>query len=162
MREKLIDGKLILQDAPGCLWLFGAFFVFVGSIFVYGSLGGFTNYDRVPWWAIAFSFFMGAIAVGVGIWQIALHPSSKVIINPRTKIVFQRQRGLFKKADRNFRFEEIRRFSVEQGEDGEGDPIWKLELILMSGETVELTSVWERNQEKCETVAAKANQFLKT
>lgn len=162
MRAKQIDGKLILQDAPGCLWLFGAFFVLVGGVFVYGSLGGFTDYDRVPWWAIALSFFMGAIAVSVGIWQIALHPSSKAIINSRTKTVLYARSGLFGKTERILRFGEIRRFSVEKSEDDEGNPLWRLELNLTSGETVELTSVWERNEEKCEAVAARANEFLKS
>ena len=162
MQAKQIDDELILRDAPGCLWLFGAFFVFVGGVFVYGSLGGFTNRDEVPWWLIPFSFFMGATTVGVGIWQIAAHPSSKVTMNSLTKTVLHERRGLFKKSDRIFRFDEIRHFSVEQSEDDESNPIWKLELNLTSGETVELTSVWERNQEKCEAVAQTANQFLKS
>lgn len=149
MRLTRTENELLLRDKPGCLWIFGLFFISVSSVFVYGSLGGFTNYDRVPGWAISFSFFMGAIGIAIGVWQISSHPLSKIVINRQTKIIAWSQRGLFKKIDRVFRFEDVREFAVDRGEDSEGDPIWKVELNLTSGETVEITRVWERNEKEC-------------
>ena len=46
MKIKQTENELIIQETPGCLWIFGLFFAFVGAIFVYGSFGGLTDYDK--------------------------------------------------------------------------------------------------------------------
>ncbi len=161
MRLRKTENELILRDKPGCLWIFGLFFILVSSVFVYGALGGFTDYDRIPDWAISFSFFMGAIGIAVGVWQISSHPLSKIVINRKAKTVVFTQRGLFKKTNRVFRFEEVQKFAVKEGEDDESNAIWKTELSLTSGETVEITSVWERKEKECEYAAETANNFLR-
>lgn len=160
MKIKQNDGEMILQDAPGCLWLFGSFFAVIGGIFLYGSLGGFHNFNEVPLWGNLAGAAMGAIGVAVGVWKIGSHPASKTVIDRQIKTVTHAERGLFGKSEKTFHFENIRRFFVREDKDGEGDPIWKVEMELLFGESVEVTRVWSRNLRECETVAANANEFL--
>ncbi|HEX9960959.1 MAG TPA: hypothetical protein VGB00_08505, partial [Pyrinomonadaceae bacterium] len=117
MKIKHTENELILQDAPGCLWIFGLFFACIGAVFVFGSLGGFTNYDELPSYAIYLSFLMGAIGIGVGVWQISAHPLSKTIVDSQIKTVRHAERGLFKKHENTFHFEEIAQFIVIESED---------------------------------------------
>ena len=46
MQIEQTGNEFIVRETPGCLWIFGLFFAFVGGIFVYGSLGGFMDYAR--------------------------------------------------------------------------------------------------------------------
>lgn len=160
MRVERAPDKLILRDAPGCLWLFGAFFIAVASVFVYGSVGGFTDYDQVPRYALVFSFVMGAIGIAVGVWQISAHPFSKVIIDKRFATVILTRVGLRGKNASVYNFFEIRDFFVTEGEDDEGGKLWRLALRLENGETVELSKVWERNESECRDTAQFANEYL--
>jgi hypothetical protein len=161
MKIERIENELILRDAPGGLWIFGLFFAIIGAIFVFGSLGGFTNYDEVPRYAIYLSFLMGATGIGVGVWQISAHPLSKIIINPQIKIVRRTERGLFKNRDETYHFEEIAQFIAIEDEDDESNPIWKLAMLLKDGETIELTKVWSHDAEKYPETAQSLNQFAR-
>jgi hypothetical protein len=160
MRVENSSDELILRDSPGCMWIFGSFFAIIGAIFVYGSLGGFSNWDEVPRYAIYLSFLMGSIAIAVGVWQIGSHPLSKVIINPQVKTVVLSKRGLFAQSETTFHFEEIRQFIVSADKDDEDNPIWKIALFLNDGETIEITSAWSRDEKECLQTAQKINQFM--
>ncbi len=54
--------EIIVRETPGCLWMVGLFFSFVGGIFVYGALGGFTDYDKQPFWMLMLACLMGSAA----------------------------------------------------------------------------------------------------
>ena len=41
---------LIISDNPGCIWLLGAFFIAVGSVFVFGGSGGYVYLEQHPRW----------------------------------------------------------------------------------------------------------------
>ena len=161
MKIKRAENNLILQDSPGCLWIFGSFFVLIGALFVYGSLGGFENRDEVPTYAIYLAFFMGAIAVGVGIWQIYIHPFSQISIDKQTRTIVCTQKGLFGKREKVYRFEEVAEFCVAESEDDESNPIWRTALKLNDGKTIEISKVWEHSRENSETAAETANNFIR-
>jgi hypothetical protein len=162
MRLTVSPDKLILRETPGCLWLFGSFFISVSAVFVYGSLGGFTDYDRVPWWAIAASFLMGTIGISVGVWQIFLAPVTFIEIDRRRKTVVHRRRGLFGSKSDEYGFDQVKQFCAEQDLDDEGDPIWYLGLEFYGGKIVRITSMPSRTKEKDRDIAEKANHFLRT
>lgn len=161
MKIKYAESRLILQDAPGCLWIFGAFFAFVGAVFVYGSLGGFENRSEVPRYAIYLAFLMGAMGVGVGIWQIYEHPLSRIYLDKQSRTIVFKRTGLLRKSEEIYRFEQLAEFFIDEDKDDEGDSIWRVAMKLNGGETIETTKIWERNRKDCERVAATANDFVK-
>ena len=70
MRADESANELIIRETPGCLRLLGGLFCFVGGVFVYGTLGGFSDRDEFSFWTLARAFSMGAVGVIAGIWII--------------------------------------------------------------------------------------------
>lgn len=161
MRVTQTIDEMILQETPGCLWLFGSFFILVSSVFVYGSLGGFTNYDKVPRWAIAASFFVGAIGISVGVWQIYRAPITIITINQRKKTVTHKRRGVFGSKSDEYGFDQVKHFRVVEDVDNEGDKIWYLGLEFYGGKIIRVSSMPSRSVERDQTIAERTNLFLR-
>lgn len=159
MKATQTGNELIIQETPGCLWFFGLFFALVGGVFVYGSLGGFSNWDKVPWWANALAFFMGAIGVAVGIWQIWLAPVTKIIINQTGKTVTVFKRGIFKNEREIYDFDQVKRFCTIEEKDSEGDPIWSFGMEFWSGKFISFSSLPSHSEKYKQDLVFQANQF---
>jgi hypothetical protein len=140
MQIEQTDNELIIRETPGCLWILAALFLLVGGVFVYGALGGLTDYDRHEAWTLALAFVMGSIGVGVGVWMIYGAPITKVIVNRIEKNVEIRRFGLFGRKNIFYDFDEIERFCLVEEQDDEGIPIWSLGINLTNGETVKISS----------------------
>src|SRR5688500_6881440 len=108
MKSEQNANELTIQETPGLLWILGALFLFVGGIFVYGSLGGFTNADEVPQYAIYLSFFMVAIAVAAGLWIIYRAPVTKISVNRLSHTISVTKFGLFGKKENIYSFDDIK------------------------------------------------------
>ena len=160
MRAVENEKQLILDDNPGWALLFKMFLIPGVLIFIVTALGGFADYGRM--WKYA--LFAGAAIVGLVLWRTLSHSVSEIIIDSQTKIVAHKRRGLFKKSDKIYPFNEIAGFFVRQGNltKMEGNrPVWLVELKLTSGETVEITTVWNFNETEATSVADAANAFLR-
>lgn len=70
MKIKQTANELVIQETPGCIWIFSSLFLFVGGVFIYGALGGFSNWSSAPFWTVLFTLLMGTIAFSVGAWLI--------------------------------------------------------------------------------------------
>ncbi|HSK70834.1 MAG TPA: hypothetical protein VK892_04000 [Pyrinomonadaceae bacterium] len=160
MKIEQTGNELIIQEAPGCLWILGLLFVFIGGVFVYGSLGGFTNADEVPRYAIYLAFLMGAIAVAAGVWVIFHAPVTKVFINRQTETVAFVRRGLFGKRENIFSFEQIKQFCLIEEKDSEGDPIWSLGMELSNGETIKISSLESHSENFKRDFVFQTNEFM--
>jgi hypothetical protein len=161
MKIEQSEDSLIIRETPGCLWFVGLFFALVGGIFVYGALGGFTDYDKQAPWVIAFAGLMGSCAVGVGIWAIYKAPVTKVVISNTENKVFLSRFGLFEKQKSVYAFEEISRFCLVEERDDEGDPIWSVGFILTSGETIKLNSLPSHSEEYERKYVFQVNKFMR-
>lgn len=160
MNIKQTGNELIIQETPGCLWILGLLFVLVGGMFVYGSLGGFTNADEVPRYAIYSAFLMGAIGVAAGVWIVFHAPVTKVFINRQTENVVLIRRDLFGKRENIFGFEQIKQFCLIEEKDSEGDPVWSLGLELSNGETIKISSLESHSEKFKRDFVFQSNQFM--
>ena len=160
MKLRQTENELIINEAPGCLWIFGLFFAGVGAIFVYGSLGGFSNSSEVGPWALALSFLMGSAGVATGFWIIFHAPVTKVTVDRKEKTVLHTQRGLFGKRENLYRFDQVRDFCLIEEVDDEGDPIWSLGLELSEGERVRISSLASHSERFKREFLFQANQFM--
>jgi len=161
MKIKQTENELITQEMPGCLWIFGLFFAFVGSIFVYGSLGGFTNADEVLRYAIYLAFLMGAIGVACGVWVISRAPVSKIVVNRINETVVYTKYGLSGKTESRFRFDEIKQFCLVEEKDSEGDTIWSLGLELANRETIKISSLESHDERFKRNFVFQTNEFVR-
>ena len=161
MKLRQTENELIIDEAPGCLWIFGLFFVAIGAAFVYGSLGGFSNSSEVGPWVLALTFFMGSTGVAIGFWIIFRAPVTKVNIDRNEKTVLHSQRGLFGKRENLYRFDQVREFCLIEEVDDEGDPIWSLGLGLSDGERVRISSLASHSESFKREFLFKSNQFMR-
>lgn len=160
MRLKEEFNQINIQETPGCLWIFGLFFAFVGGVFVYGSLGGLQDYDKQPPWMLMLACFMGWIAVGVGVWVIYNAPITKVKVDRIAKKISITRYGLFGKRLDIYHFDDIRYFRLIEDRDDEGSPIWSFGIELMDEELVKITSLPSHSEEYERRYVFQTNQFM--
>ena len=160
---KLIESnnELVLRDTPGCLWIFGVFFIVISGTFLYGATGGFTNYDEVPPWAIAATRLMAMCGIGVGLWIIFNAPVTTTTITRILRRVEIRKKGLFRRQQTVYEFSRIKEFKVATRQDSEGDDYHEIVLNLKDDSEIDLTTVvGNRNQADYERIAQKLNDFI--
>ena len=160
MKIKLIEDELLIEETPGCVWIFGLFFAVIGGVFVYGSLGGFSNRDEVPQYAIYLSFLMGAAGIAVGIWLIYLSPITKVVVNRQTNTVVHTRRGLAGKQENIYSFQQIKQFCLIEEVDDDGDPIWSLGMELSDGETIVISARRTPDEKYNRDFVFQTNEFM--
>ena len=160
MQLKEEFNQITVEETPGCLWLVGLFFAFVGGIFVYGALGGLTDYAKQSPWMLSLAFLMGSIGVAAGIWIIYNAPITKVFINREENRVLLRRYGLFGKQETTYRFDEIECFRLIEAKDDEGSPIWSFGLELLDGELVKITSLPSHSEEYERNHVFQINDFM--
>lgn len=160
MQAEQTENVLIIRESPGCLWLFGLFFAFVGSVFVYGALGGLADYDRQSPWMLALAFVIGAIGIGAGIWIIYRAPITQVVINRVENEVFITRYGLFGKQKTFYDFDEIEQFCLIEEQDSEGDKIWSLGMKLKNDETIKISSLPSHDKRFKNNFVFQANEFM--
>ncbi len=136
------------------------FFALVGGIGVYGSLGGFTNYDEFSPLVIYFSLLVGAIIAATGIWMIYRAPITKVIVNRKTKTVLHTRFGLAGKQENIYSFRQIKQFCLVEEKDSEGDPIWSLGIEFLSGETIVISSLQSHSEKYKRDFVFQTNEFM--
>lgn len=140
MQIQQTDHQLIIRETPGCLWIFGLFFAVVGGLFVYGALGGLTDYSRHESWMLALAFVMGSIGVAAGARMIYGAPITKVFIDRNDNYLLLTRIGLFGKRNTLYFLDEIERFRLIEESDDEGASVWSLGMDLTNGETVKISS----------------------
>ena len=160
MKSKQTANELIIRETPGCLWIFGLFFALIGGIFMYGSLGGFTNWNEIGFWQLGLSFLMGAIALSFGCRQIFRAPVSKIIINRQTKTVTYIKRGLTGREVTVYGFDRIRQFRTLEENDGDGDQVWYFAMELLSGEIIKISSLSTHFKKSKQNIAFESNKFM--
>ena len=160
MHTEQTENELIIRETPGCLWIFGLFFAFVGGIFVYGSLGGLADYAGQSPWMLALTLVMGAIGVGAGIWIVYNAPITKIVINRVENTVAMTRYGLLRDQKYAYDFDDIEGFCLSEETDDEGDPIWYFALKLIDDETIKITSLASHSETYQRQYIFRANEFM--
>ena len=161
MKSIQTENELILEETPGCLWIFGLFFVFVGAVFVYGALGGLVDYQTQAAWTLALAFLIGSSAVAVGIWIIYRAPITKVVINRIEDSVLMTRFGLFGKQQTTYYFDEIEQFCLVAEKDDEGSDIWSVGMKLIDGEMIVVTSSASHFEDYERKYVFQTNEFMR-
>jgi uncharacterized protein YacL len=149
---------LTLKNNPYPMRILGGFFFIISSMFVYGSLGGYTNYDKAPDYVIKLHFIAGSIGVLIGSWLI-LTKSSFIEISAATQTISVIKSNLLSKTEVSVPFNKIKEFFVSEKID-DGSPIWKIDVELKLNESFQLTDVWHSDREQCDEAVNAANNLL--
>lgn len=159
MQSEQIGNELIIRETPGCLWFFGLFFALVGGMFIYGTIGGFSNSSGQTWLTLFAAFVFGAIGAAVGIWMIYRAPITKVTIDRIDKTILMTRFGLFGKEQSIFDFEEIEEFCLIEDKDDEGNPVWSFGIKMVDDEIIKISSLPSHDERFKREFVYEANQF---
>lgn len=159
MQTEQTENELIIRESPGCLWIFGLIFGFVGGLFVYGAVSGFTNYGRQITLLLFLTFVTGAIALSAGAWIIYGAPITKVVINRVENTVSIMCLSLFGRSETLYYLDEVERFCLVEEKDGEGDDVWFLGMKLTNDETVKISSFASHDELFKSNFVFQANEF---
>ncbi len=153
--------EITIKETPGCLWIFGLFFVIMGGILVYGTLGGFSNWNEVETWQLIVAFFVAASIMMGGIWVISEAPIMRVVINRIEDTVSIVKYGFFGKRTNLYRFDEIKQFCLIEDTDSEGDANWSIGMILANSEQVKISSVPLHSEDHERKFVFQINEFMR-
>lgn len=142
------------------MWIVALFFVSIGGVFVYGSLGGFTNYRFIEPYKLFLALVMGMVGVLAGCWFIYRSPITKITINNISETVYLQRFGVFGKSDTKYTFDEISQFFVIEEKDTEGDLIWSLAMELADGEVIKISSLESHSEEFKRKFVYETNLFM--
>ena len=161
MKTERSEGKLMIKDQPGLLWFLGFLFVAVSTVFVLGPLGLFTNNHEISALTRVFSFLMGCIGVGAGLWVVERHPQITSVFNRVSGRLELTRWNLLRRSasQRELGLAEIRDVQLVEGKDIDGDPIYGIRLLLRSGEEIALSS-YKTPKSLSEKVANEVRDYL--
>ena len=146
MKIEQTEDELIISETPGCLWMFGLFFAVIGGIFVYGSLGGSSDYASQSPLVLGVAFLFGSCGVAAGVWIIHNAPITRVVIDRLKNTIVLTRWGLSGRRESFYFFDEIEGFCLIEEKDSEGDLIWSLGLELKTGETIKISSLQSHDE----------------
>lgn len=152
--------NLIVKDSAGCLWLFGLFFVSVAGTFVIGLMGAFNNLHELNQLEQAAAWFVSLAGVTAGIWIIYSNPAIKTDFDKRDDKVLIKRSGLMRTETEHYPLKEIKGIVLNESRDDDGDPIFSVDMKLISGKTTALTKTWLRNKEELEKVVDQIKNFI--
>ena len=108
VRTRVEPGRLILEDSPGCFWLFGLFFLLLGSLPIAGLFGLFAEPWKVRGWEAPAAVLLGLAAVAAGLYVVYTSPRTRVIFDVTRGRVSVSRRGLLRREDLRFGLDELR------------------------------------------------------
>lgn len=152
--------NLNVKDSAGCLWLFGLFFVVVAGTFVIGLMGAFNNLNELNQLEQAAAWFVSLAGVAAGIWIIYSNPAIKTDFDKREGKVLIKRIGLMSTETEQYPLKEIIDIVLNESKDDEGDPIFSVDMKLISGKTTALTKTWLRNKEELQKVIDEMKDFI--
>ena len=147
-----------VADAVGCVRVFASVFVVTGLFALSAAVLGAGGLDAAGAWPRGAVALIGAGHLGGGLFLWAGRWSGAVV---RRRGVEWAERGLFRPARRRtIAPSEVARVEVEESRDSDGDAVFRVVLLLRSGERLPLTRQFAPFRERChETAAAVAERL---
>jgi len=160
MRVSELGDRLVVSSTPGCLWLFGLWFVAGGALAVFATCFA-TNAHELSWWARLAALGVGVAALAAGVFIVAQAPAVRTELDRAADrgVVISRALGRAARVE-EFRCSDVRGLEVHEARDGDGDATFQLRLWLRDGRVVALHGNVSYGREWVEARAAPIRRFL--
>ncbi len=132
----------------------------VGGSFVFGALGGYSNYRSLSPLILGVHMLVGLIAVACGYWIVFIAPITRLTIDRSSETITLKRRGVAGRIDRVFEFSEIKQFCLIEERDSDGDPIFSLGIDLANGEEIKLSALQSHDEAFKRNFVFETNQFI--
>lgn len=151
---------LVIQDTPGCLWIFGTWFM-AGGVIALAMPFVAVNRADVSLWAKILVFGIGTAAVAAGWYTIRKSPTTHTELDATSGRVHVRARVPFSgtRVD-DFAFGDIGVVQVLPSRDSDGDEQFSLRLLLRDGRAIALHTQPSGSRGAVERVAERIREYL--
>lgn len=151
---------LVVEDTPGCLWMFGTWFVVAGLIVLLMPFIA-SNRNEMPLWGKLLALLMGAISAAVGVVAIRRSPTTRAEFDAAADCVRVRIRAPFGRV----RVEEasladIGVVQVLPSRDGDGAEQYSVRLLLRDGRDIPLHAQASYHKGSAERAAHRIREYL--
>ena len=153
MRVRDRGSILEVEDRPGLHWLLGLLFIVVGTVFVLGPLGMFSDAEKLRWWLRIPIALLGALSVRIGLGQLFASPRSSLVVDRANGQMRLDRIGIRGRASSEWPIDSVAAIELLERKDDEGDPIFQLRVFRRDAEPVPLSSVWSHGRDRLENVA---------
>jgi hypothetical protein len=154
------EGIVVVHDSPGLHWILGLLFLVVGVMCIAGPLGLFHDRDRLGWPGRSLFMVMGVVGAATGLWVLRGAPRSMFEVDRRRDRVRLRRRGLHGRQTWTWAIREIAGIRVVESKDGDGDPVFRLEILPRGGAAVPVSLLWTHGREPAEATATRLQTAL--
>ena len=127
--------------------MLGLFFVVIAGTFVIGLMGAFTNLYELNELERSGAWIVSLSGLAAGIWFIYSNPGTRLNFDKSENLLTIQRRGLMRNEIEKYRLDDIADFKLVESKDTDGDPVYRIELQLKSGNKASLTELWINNKD---------------
>lgn len=150
----------MIQETPALVWFLGGFFIVIGSLFVYGTLGGFHNVSEMAAWERVLAFIFGAVGAVAGFWLLWGSPITTVRIDRESDELVVSRRRIWGSQRKTDSIANVQEFFVIEDSDSEGDPIFSLAIRYRDQTELVISSLQSHSEKFKRGFAYEANDYL--
>jgi len=149
VRLKDEPGRLFIRNSPRLHWVVGALFVAVGVCFALAALGVVIGGKPYSLSSRMGAGVLGSLAFALGAWVCWRAPLSTLVVDRPAQTVTLTRRGLFHTTAERYPADAIVDVRVAKERDGKGNPVYRVELVLHTGNLVPLSLIRPRDRAGC-------------
>jgi hypothetical protein len=150
---------LIAQATPGCMWIFGLWFVACGMLGMVMTFAA-SNAHELTWWGRLIVFTIGAGCAAGGLVVIVGAPAVRAVFDRTSGRAVVTTSGLRGCSRVEFACGDVCLVDLTQEKDSDGASMYRVRLWLRDGRTILLQSQPIHGREWCATRADAIRQFL--
>jgi hypothetical protein len=137
MRVHVSDTRLVTRDLPGCLWIFGLWFVAGGTLAIALTFLA-SNAASMSWRDRAITFGMGVACAVAGLFVLRTAPMTITTLDRATGRGTLEHRGLRRRTRSEFSLASVLIADVGVTRDSEGTEVYQLRLQLSDARVLPL------------------------
>jgi hypothetical protein len=150
---------LIAQATPGCMWIFGLWFV-AGGVLVMVVTFAASNAHELAWWERLLAFVIGVSHAAGGLYVIIGAPAIRAVFDRTSDRAVVTTSGLRGRSRFEFACRDVSIVDLKEEKDSDGDPMYRVCLWLRDGRTILLQSQPMHGREWCAVRADAIRRFL--
>lgn len=152
--------RLVLRDVPGSLWLAGAAFIFLATIFISKGVALLIEVEHSPLWVAWLVLLLGLFGLLAGVGAIMRNPMIAAEFNPERNLVEVRKQGLLPSPPVEVPLQFIAGVEVAEFESQQGDHSYRLQLKTTNGLKIPLSATWTHGKQSHDDAALRIRCFL--
>ena len=148
MRVTRVGGQIVLRDRPGPFWMLGLMLLTGGAFAIAMPLGLAADAGEIEPWARVASLIIGLANCAGAIWWLNRSLASRAEFDLTRRRLTLVRVGLPGRRVVQVELADIVGVEAERGSDSDGGVIWKPVLRLRSGERVNLSELWNHDEQE--------------